>query len=141
MSGICANEPYFRLKRGKLTVFIKAKSTEKILAIKTRLLSALQAHGEDGLFSNLSADCIQLIAPQHQQQQQDQNDAHEHPQQAPVDTRGLFRPLLDNATIGVSDLVDDSVIYFVLKQQDGTYEEPSAVDYDADTQDMGADCY
>ncbi|KAJ2797127.1 hypothetical protein H4R20_005301 [Coemansia guatemalensis] len=147
MVGVCANEPYFRLKRGALTVFVKAKATDKILAIKTKLLHALQAHDEDGLFSNLSVGSIHLIAPQHQQQQQqeqqqqDQNDPHDQPQQAPVDSGAQLRPLLDNDKVGASNLVDDGIIYFVFKQQDGTYEEPSVVDYDADAQDMAAVCY
>ncbi|PIA19436.1 hypothetical protein COEREDRAFT_5939 [Coemansia reversa NRRL 1564] len=143
MADVRVSKPYFRLKRGALTVFVETKSTDKISTIKTKLLSALHAQDEDGLFSNLSVDSIQLIAPQHQRQQQQdqqQQDQQEQPQPA-QDSGGQLRPLLDNDKIGAGDLIDDGIIYFVFKQQDGTYEEPSVVDYDADTHDMGAACY
>ncbi|KAJ2613010.1 hypothetical protein H4S08_002439 [Coemansia sp. RSA 1365] len=133
MADIRVSKPYYRLKRGTLTVFVETKSTEKIFTIKTKLLSALHAQDKDGLFSNLNIDSIQLIALQDQQQLQQLQPAH--------DSRGQLRLLDDNDKINAGDLIDDGVIYFVFKQEDGTYEEPSVVDYDADTHDMGAACY
>ncbi|KAJ1734817.1 hypothetical protein LPJ61_000874 [Coemansia biformis] len=114
---IRATRPYFRFKRGALTLFIEARATEKMAAVRARLAGALQALGGDDAYAAIGPGSIQLLAPQ-------------------PGGAGQFRVLAGDTRVDACGLEDDAVVHFVLQLDDGTWEEPRAADYDADVGDM-----
>ncbi|KAJ2276749.1 hypothetical protein EV176_002296 [Coemansia sp. RSA 451] len=114
---IRTTRPYFRFKRGTLTLLIETRATAKISNVKTQLLNALQAHDEDNLFAVLNTSNIKLLV-----------------QQADADSQ--YRPLADTTKVSDCGLADDDAIYFVLQKDDGSWEDPHAADYDTDAQDV-----
>ncbi|KAJ2005830.1 hypothetical protein GGI04_000646 [Coemansia thaxteri] len=114
--------PFFRVKRGTLTLFVETQASSTIFALKKKVLDALNEHGDDSAFGGLTTDRIRLLT---------QEEAH-----APGAV-GLYRTLEpDQTTVRGADLVDDQVLYIVLQHADKTWEEPFVADYDADSQDM-----
>ncbi|KAJ2796156.1 hypothetical protein H4S07_006299 [Coemansia furcata] len=119
---ICQSSPYFRVKRGALTLFIETKSTSTIHSVKLKILAALKDHCDDSVFDGLTTARIRLLAQQGC---------------AISDPSNLHRTLEpDTVKIKDADLEDDQAIYLAVKCADGTWEEPFVADYDADTQDM-----
>ncbi|KAJ2335508.1 hypothetical protein GGI00_001322 [Coemansia sp. RSA 2681] len=118
------SSPYFRVKRGTLTLFIGARASDNIHSLKMKVLAALKDHCGDSAFTGLTAKRIGLLA--------------RHETATAASTSGSYRQLEpDNAKIKDAELEDDQVLYLVLQCADGeTWEEPSVADYDADTQDM-----
>ncbi|KAJ2305198.1 hypothetical protein IWW55_002057 [Coemansia sp. RSA 2706] len=114
---ICTTKPYFRFKRGVLTVFLETRATEKISAVKAHLVAALQAQGEDDAFAELDPARVELFAPQ-------------------PDAEPQFRQLASNQKVSECGVNDCGEIFFVLQNDDGTWEEPCVADYDADAQEM-----
>ncbi|KAI9504155.1 hypothetical protein BX070DRAFT_223538 [Coemansia spiralis] len=117
------SRPYFRFKRGHLTLFIEVSFTNTVATLKNKLLTALGEHGAADEFAALTANRVRLVAERHDQQQTS-NDSTQ------------YRLLDDSATVSASDITDEQIIYFVLQLGDGTWEEPYAADYDADAHDM-----
>ncbi|KAJ2786119.1 hypothetical protein H4R18_000151 [Coemansia javaensis] len=115
---ITKTRPYFRFKRGTLTLFVEARAAEKLHAVAVRLASALQAHGGEDVFAAVTPDEIRLLVPD------------------PPPASAQYRVLDPAVRVDASGLEDDAVVYFALLRSDGTWEEPYAMDYDADMQDM-----
>ncbi|KAJ2888044.1 hypothetical protein IWW38_005012 [Coemansia aciculifera] len=122
------SSPYFRVKRGVLTLFISTHANDSIHSVKLKVLAALEEYcGEESAFKELTEKHIRLLAEQ---------------ATAPTSTNSgsssssfrLLEP--DNLTIKDSELVDDQILYFTIQRADGAWEEPFVADYDADTQDM-----
>ncbi|KAJ2020432.1 hypothetical protein GGI13_005633 [Coemansia sp. RSA 455] len=119
---ICQSSPYFRVKRGTLTLFIGTKATSSIHSVKLKVLAALKDHYNDSAFNGLTAGHIRLLARQ---------------ESVATGTSDLNRTLEpDTMKIRDAELVDDQALYLTLKRADGTWEEPFVADYDADTQEM-----
>ncbi|KAJ2825523.1 hypothetical protein IWW50_002810 [Coemansia erecta] len=114
---IRTSKPYFRFKRGALTLFIETRAPEHISSVKVKLLVALKAQGDDDAFTDLGTNDIRLLV-----------------RQTGADTQ--YQPLADNKKVSECGLADDGVIYFVLQNNDGTWEDPHAADYETDAQDM-----
>ncbi|KAJ2491590.1 hypothetical protein IWW37_002157 [Coemansia sp. RSA 2050] len=119
---ICHASPYFRVKRGTMTLFIGTKATSNIHSVKLKILAVLKDHYEDSAFKGLSADHIRLVAQQ---------------ESATAGTSNTYHTLEPDTTkIKDAELVDDQAIYLTLRCADGTWEEPLIADYDVDTHDM-----
>ncbi|KAJ1798779.1 hypothetical protein LPJ59_002277 [Coemansia sp. RSA 2399] len=116
-------QPYFLLKRGTLTLFIEALSTESILELKRKLLVSLCAH-EESEYSTLTPDRVRLVTEVQPQLQTSEDRVRQ------------YQALDDGTSVGAAGLVDEQVVYFVIQLEDGTWEEPHAADYDADAQEM-----
>ncbi|KAI8320702.1 hypothetical protein GQ54DRAFT_298447 [Martensiomyces pterosporus] len=104
MSDVRTSKPYFRFKRGPLTVFVETPATEKISKVKACLLEALHQHGDD--FKSVVAGDIRLAVPQ----------------ESAADAQ--HRALDENATVRESELADDQAILFVLRNSDGKQQMP-----------------
>ncbi|KAJ2688138.1 hypothetical protein GGH99_003092 [Coemansia sp. RSA 1285] len=115
--------PYFRLKRGTLTLFIESLSTESILGLKQKLLISLRAH-EGSDYSALTLDRLRLVIDGQAQKKVSEEGAQQ------------YQTLDDGVSIGTAGLSDEQIVYFIIQQEDGTWEEPYAADYEADAQDM-----
>ncbi|KAJ1944597.1 hypothetical protein GGF37_002117 [Kickxella alabastrina] len=115
--------PYFRFKRGFMTLFIETESKETLLSVRARLLEMLAEHGGgDSDFDGLTVDRVRLVVQEPQQE---------------GDSTMQFRSLEDCALVGAAGLTDDQAVYFVLQGNNGEWEEPEIVDYDAvDSQEM-----
>ncbi|KAJ1864199.1 hypothetical protein LPJ78_003544 [Coemansia sp. RSA 989] len=114
MLDIAATTPYFRFKRGKLTLLLETCAKDKISAVKQMLVHALLAQGDDDAFADVSVDTIRLYVQQQEQ----------------------FCQLENNSKVSQCPVADGETIYFVLQRDNGTWEAPHAADYDADAQDM-----
>ncbi|KAJ2757849.1 hypothetical protein H4S06_002977 [Coemansia sp. BCRC 34490] len=115
--------PYFQLKRGTLTLFIESLSTEPILGLKQKLLISLRAH-EGSDYSALTLDRLRLVIDDQAQRQVSEEGTQQ------------YQTLDDGVSIGAAGLSDEQIVYFIIQQEDGTWEEPYAADYEADAQDM-----
>ncbi|KAJ2160372.1 hypothetical protein GGF46_002320 [Coemansia sp. RSA 552] len=111
--------PYFRFKRGMLTLFISIRATEEIAAVKRLLIDALEEQGDEAVLSGLTPEGVQLLVEQ---------------SQAGAETQ--YRTLDNDTKVSASDMTDDQVVYFVFQNEDGTWEKPQAADLDADGLDM-----
>ncbi|KAJ2375767.1 hypothetical protein H4S02_008123 [Coemansia sp. RSA 2611] len=119
---ISQDSPYFRVKRGTMTLFIGAKATSSIHSVKLKVLAALKDHYNDSAYNGLDAGHIRLLVQRESAAAGTSNSHH---------TLGP-----DTVKIKDAELVDDQAIYLTLRCADGTWEEPSIADYDADTHDM-----
>ncbi|KAJ2693338.1 hypothetical protein H4R19_006024, partial [Coemansia spiralis] len=96
---IRAARPCFRFKRGTLTLFVEARASETMAAVRARLASALQAQGGEDAYASIGPNSIQL-----------------HARQPGGD--GQLQ-LLDSSTkVEASGLEDDAVVYFALQRDD-----------------------
>ncbi|KAJ2874763.1 hypothetical protein FB639_004069 [Coemansia asiatica] len=109
---IRVSHPYFRVKRGLLTVFVDASSNDTVLTTKRRLVSILKEHGGgDSDLMDVSEDSVRLLADVSPQQTSDAQ---------PMDSAcAQYRVLDDSAKIGAANLADDQIIYFVLRLANG----------------------
>ncbi|KAJ1959663.1 hypothetical protein GGI12_004220 [Dipsacomyces acuminosporus] len=119
MSYTRTSKPYFRFKRGTVSVFVETSATESLSRIKQRMVQALQQHGDE--FKDVAADSVQLAVAQS------------------AGSNAQYRQLDESISVGESGLVDDQVIFFVLQKSNGTWEEPAIADYDSGAVDAELD--
>ncbi|KAJ1933983.1 hypothetical protein FBU59_005842, partial [Linderina macrospora] len=98
MSDIRTTRPYFRFKRGTLTLFIEAAKGEKLSSVKSHLVELLHRH--EGEYEGITDDQVKLLV-------------------STVDGPAIqFTELADKVSVGKSGLVDNQAIYFVLLSDD-----------------------
>ncbi|KAJ2727195.1 hypothetical protein GGI07_000079 [Coemansia sp. Benny D115] len=112
---VSERKPYFRVKRGMLTLFVNTESQWTIEELKQQVVTMLLEHDDSKEFQGLEQDQIKLMAS---------------------DANNQYRALDETSTIGASDLTDDQILYFVLMKSNGSWEIPDTVSYDVtDSQD------
>ncbi|KAJ1939473.1 hypothetical protein EC988_007299, partial [Linderina pennispora] len=98
MSDIRTTRPYFRFKRGTLTLFIETTKGEKLAAVKSQLVELLHRH--EGEYEGITDDQVKLLVG------------------TPDGSAQQYTEVADKVSVGKSGLVDNQEIYFVLMSDD-----------------------